>query len=412
MLNKIKGHINKKYATISVYVIITAAIICILARATIQIEYIFGAAIGLLKYVGKLLIPVFIGAIIAYIIDPMVVFTEKMYKKIKFLKFRNEKRYRTIAVFTCILVIILVISLLIRAFIFSVTKQFSNIDMDKVVYIITSYINGFSNSLINLQSRLKELNIDSTIIQQYSTRFSDTLTSWLNNFADNLAENTMNISSHISNFIFGLIIGIYFLLDKEDLLRYWNKLLEASFSENSERKIKSYLKDLGQIFSGYIRGTLLDALFMCVAFSLSLTIIGIKFGPLIGIFAGLCHLVPYLGPVVAFAGTIIFGIINAQYSQVITAIIVLFIIQQIDVNIIQPKLIGKRVSLKPIFILIAILIGAEINGIIGMVLAVPVAAVIKLFFKKAIDERLIKKELMNEKYINIDKPEIQQTYKK
>lgn len=393
MINKIKLHINKRYSTICVYVIITAAIICILARATIQIEYIFEAIMGALQYIGKLLIPVFIGAIIAYILDPMVVFVENMLRKVKFIKIKKEKKYRTIAVFTCIIIIILGISLLVRIFVFGVTKQFSDINTDKIISLITSYVNGFSNSLANLQGKLKEFNIDSKMIEQYTTRFSITLTDWLNSFTNNLAENTMNISSHISNFVFGLIIGIYFLLDKEDFLGYGNKFLKAMFSEKAEKNIKSYIKDFGQIFSGYIRGTLLDALFMCVAFSLALSIIGIKFGALIGVLAGLCHLVPYLGPIVAFAGTIIFGLINAQYSQVITAIIVLFVIQQIDVNIVQPKLIGSRVSLKPIFILIAVLIGAEIDGVLGMVLAVPVAAVIKLIIKRILDGRLKKKEL-------------------
>lgn len=402
MVDKIKSLANKKYTTISIYVIIIAVIIFILARATFQIEYIFKAISLGLNYVGKMLTPVLIGIIIAYITNPMVSYIEKMFKKVKLFKLKNEKRYRSIAVFSCMIFILLLIFLLLGTFIFSVTEQFSNINIDKTINIITSYINGFSDSLNNIQGKLRELNIQSKAIDQYATQFSTTLISWLKNFANNLAANTMNISGYISNSIFGLIIGIYLLLDKDDFLQYGNKLSKALLSERAEKKIKGYLKDFDHIFSGYIRGTLLDVLFMCVMLSLSLSIIGIKFGALIGILAGLCNLIPYFGPIVAYAGTIIFGVLNAQYSQVIIAIVVLLIVQQIDGNIIGPKFIGNSVSLKPVFILISVLIGANIGGVLGMILAVPVAAVIKLFLKRNIEERIKKKEtLIKEKNIGV-----------
>lgn len=82
---------------------------------------------------------------------------------------------------------------------------------------------------------------------------------------------------------------------------------------------------------------------------------------LIGILAGMCNLIPYFGPIVAFAGTIVFGVLNGQYTQVGIAIIVLIIVQQIDGNIVGPKLVGNSVSLKPIFILISVIIGAQIG---------------------------------------------------
>lgn len=394
MFDKFKFKINKKYATISLYVIITTLIIFILARATFQIESILKAVTTAFKYIGKMLTPVFVGIIIAYIINPLVELIEILLRKTKFLKFKNEKKYRTIAVFACVLLIILVVFFLIGTFIFSITKQISNMNFDRVIGIITSYINGFSDSLNNIEGKLQSMHLESKALEQYAAQFSTALITWLNNFADNLASNTMNISGYISNFVFGLIIAVYLLLDKDDFIQYANKFSKAMFSDKTSKIIKSYLHDFDEIFSGFIRGTLLDVLFMCVALSVSLGIIGIKFGVLIGFLASLCHLIPYFGPIVAFAGTIIFGLLNAQYSQVVIAIIVLFIILQIDANIIQPKLLGSKLSLKPIFILISIIIGADIAGVLGMVLAVPVAALIKLFLKRIIDERIREKELI------------------
>jgi len=394
MIDKIKFKINKKYATISLYVLITTLIIFILARATFEIEGILKAVTIALKYIGKMLTPVFVGIIIAYIINPLIELIESLLRKTKFLKFKVEKNYRIIAVFACMILIILVVFFLIGSFIFSITKQISNMNFDKVIGVITSYINGFSDSLNNIEVKLRSMHIESKALEQYVAQFSSTLISWINNFTDNLAANTLNISGYISNFVFGLIIAVYLLLDKDDFIQYANKFSKAMFSDKNSKIIKSYLHDFDEIFSGYIRGTLLDVLFMCVALSVSLGIIGIKSGVLIGFLASLCHLVPYFGPIVAFAGTIIFGLLNAQYSQVVIAIIVLFIILQIDSNIIQPKLLGSNLSLKPIFILISIIIGAYIAGFLGMVLAVPVAALIKLFLKRIIEERIKEKELI------------------
>lgn len=393
MFNKIKPQLNRKYATISVYVIVTALIILILARATFQIEDIFEGVASAVRYILRLLTPVFVGIMIAYIVNPMVVFIEKMLRKIKFFKLKNDKKYRTIAVFSSVIIIILIISLLIGAFIFSLTKQFSNINIDKITNVITSYINNFSDSLKNIEYKLKNLHIESKAIEQYASKFSAVLTDWLKGFADNLVANTMNISGYISNTVLGLIIAIYLLLDKDEFVIYWDKFSEAIFSEKTEEKIRGYFQDINHIFSGYIRGTILDSLIMCVLLSLSLSIIGIKFGILIGILAGLCNLVPYFGPIVAFCGTIIFGVLNGQYTQVFIAIIVLTIVQQIDGNIIEPKLLGNSVSLKPIFILISIIIGASIGGTLGMILAVPVTAIIKLIFKRSIEDRLRKKAM-------------------
>lgn len=394
--DKIKFEVNKKYATISVYVIITAAIIFALARAAFEAENIVRTLALGLHYIFKLLTPVFVGCIIAYVINPMVGFIERMLKKIKLLKFKNKKKYRVIAVLSSVIIITIGIFLLVGTFIFSITKQFSNINVDKIISVITGYINSFSDSLKDIEKGLNTLNIESKGIEQYITQFSNALANWLKNFANNIVANTMNISGYISNFVLGLIISIYLLIDKDDFIGYGKKFLKAMFSDKTEKKIKGYIKDLNYIFSGYIRGTMLDALFMCVALSLTLSIVGIKFGVLIGILAGLCNLIPYFGPIVAFSGTIIFGMLNGQYSQVIIAIIILIILQQIDGNIIGPKLVGSSVSLKPIFILIALIIGASIGGVIGMVLAVPVAATIKLFLKRAIEGRLKKKELLKD----------------
>ena len=123
-------------------------------------------------------------------------------------------------------------------------------------------------------------------------------------------------------------------------------------------------------------------------YNLSLAASSQPFTIIIGIFAGICNLVPYFGPIVAYVGTISFGLLYGQNTKVIIAVIALIIVQQIDGSIIGPKLLGDNVSLKPVFILVSVIIGSSLFGIVGMILAVPVAAMIKLMVKKFIDNRL------------------------
>lgn len=400
MIERLKAQFNKKYTTISVYVIFTVLIIFALAYTATQIDGIFRVIGGSLSYITKLLTPVFIGIVIAYILDPLVAVFEKLYKRVKFLKLQKIEKYRSLSVFSCIIVILFVIFLLVGIFIFSITKQISGINMEDFIKVTTNYINSFSESLKGIEGNLAAFNIESNALEQYIVQLSTILMTTLSNFANNLTTNALNISGYVSNFIFGLIIAIYLLLDKKEFLKYGDIFSRALFSDKVQKKIKSYWHDFDNIFSGYIRGQLLDALFMSVVLSLSLSIIGIKFGALIGVLAGLCNLIPYFGPIVAFAGTVFFGVLNAQYSRVIIAIVALLIVQQIDGTIIGPKLLGNSVSLKPVFILIAVIVGAGIGGVAGMVLAVPVAALIKLFIKRFIEERLKEKELQKDNSID------------
>lgn len=393
MIEKLRLQFNKKYTTISLYVIFTVLIIFLLAYTATRIEDIFRYISGMLSYISHLLTPVIVGIVMAYILDPLVDMFEKLYKKVRILKFKNEKKYRSLSVFSCILLILVLLLLLMGIFIFSITKQISSIRIDEFVTIVTNYINSFSDSLKGIENKLAYYHIESGALQQYITQFPAMVLEKISNFVNGLTKDALNITSSLSNLVFGLIVAIYLLLEKEVFLGYVDMISRALFSEKMRSKFKSYWLDFDNIFSGYIRGQLLDALFMSVVLSISLSVIGIKFGTLIGIMAGLCNLIPYFGPIVAFAGTIFFGVLNGQFSKVLIAIVVLIIIQQIDGNVIGPRLMSSGVALKPVFVLIAVIIGSQIGGVYGMVLAVPVAALIKLFVKRYVEERLKKNRL-------------------
>lgn len=393
MINNIKTRVNKKYATIAIYVIGTAAIIFALALALTKIAEIYSFVIGIISATFQMLLPVIIAVAVAYVIDPLVCWIEEKYKKIKFIKLKNKKIYRTLAVFSAILLIIFTIAFLVFLFIFSITKQIAAIGFDDGIKVITNYINNFSASLLGIENKLSALNIDSSKISEYISQITTAFTNGLQNIINNLLISTVNITSTLVNTIFGIIISIYLLIDKDYFIMQRNRFARTFFKAKNRKKFKELWTDFDYIFAGFVRGQLLDVLFMCVSISLMLSIVGIKFGVLIGIIAGLFNLIPYFGSIVAYIGTISFGLLNGQTKEVIIAVIILVIIQQIDAVIVGPKLLGHSVSLKPVFVMIAVIIGGSIGGMFGMIISIPVAAFLKLVLSRYMDNKLKEKEV-------------------
>jgi predicted PurR-regulated permease PerM len=223
------------------------------------------------------------------------------------------------------------------------------------------------------------------------------------NALKSLAENTVNaitnISGYLTTIIFGFIIGFYFIIDGKMFTSYIKKTFHALFSMNTNKKISVILNDLDYAFSGYVRGQLTDAFVMMILISLVLSIIGVKFAVVIGIFAGIGNLIPYFGPIVAYISTAIVCVINGEMQKLVISIIALVVVQFIDGNFIGPKLLSKSIKIHPLIIIVSLIFGSAIGGLMGMLLAVPVGAYIKLVFVKFVDNRANKKRDI-EKLIN------------
>lgn len=182
------------------------------------------------------------------------------------------------------------------------------------------------------------------------------------------------------------------MIDGRMFTNFFVKVCRALFSDRMNKRIFSTAHDLDEVFSGYIRGQLTDAFVMMILISFTLSVIGVKFAILIGVFAGIGNLIPYFGPIVAYIGTTIVCLINNDFKILIVALIALFIIQAIDGNYIGPKLLSNAIQVHPLIVMVSIIIGGSVGGFMGMLLAVPVGAFCKLIFVRFINHRLKHKE--------------------
>lgn len=384
-----RDRINKKYTQISLYVIITVVIIYALSLVVKNAPQILREGMHWLGWFFKVIKPVILGFVFAYLMDPAVVFFEKRYQKLKTKKvFRRIVLPRTWGVVTAVLLLFIAFLGLVSLLVFTVTDQIRLANLDDIIALGQSFFDSLTDFYNSVLKKLGEWKIQSKELEQYVTNASAYIVTGLMNFARASFGSVSNLSDAITTLIFSFIIGIYFLIDGRMFLTYIRKINKALFPERVDQKMRSIVGDLDNVFSGYIRGQLIDAFVMMVLISLVLSITGVKFAILIGIFAGIGNLIPYFGPIVAYVSTSAICLIGGEFNTWIISMIALFLIQFIDGNVIGPKLLSNAIQIHPLIIIVSIIFGSALGGFLGMLLAVPIGAYIKLVFTRFIDHRL------------------------
>lgn len=387
---KWNGRLNKKYTQISAYVIATAVIIYILALMAKNAPTIIASVLDKVGWLMKVIKPIIIGFVIAYLFEPVVEFFQKRIEKRKF--YRNKARKaRFLAVLITVVLVIIALGAVISVLVYSITNQIRLANIDDIIYLIKTYTGYFADFVNSLSVQLKELNFETQEFQSLIANVTGKLTNWVTNTLNSTAGSIGSITGIFTTLAFSIIIGIWFMIDGAMMTSYLNKVMYGIFDSKANRRVHNFLHDADEVFSGYIRGQLMDAFVMMCMISISLSLVGVKFSVVIGVIAGLGNLVPYLGPFVAYAGTGLVCLINGDLRTLIIAVIVLCIIQAIDGNLIGPKLLSKSIEVHPLLVIISLIFGSAIGGFLGMLLAVPVGALLKLLFVRYIDMRVDKR---------------------
>ena len=382
-MNFFKDKINKKYFEISMYVIFTCIVIFLLSRFTDQLPAIAKTTGSALKWVGAILKPVIIGFIIAYLLFPMLEKLESLLRKIKPLKKKKSVRGLAVALQWIIILVglFIVVSLLVSV----ITKQARAANSEDIIEGIKTYANSINELYRELIDRLDKLNINSAEIKSSVDTFTNNLGKYMLNLSSQLGNLAGNLKDGLATALFALIFSIYFLLDMPKLKKYWGRVLGIILPEKVKTTLDTLIKDADKVFSGYIRGQAIDAFMVGVVVSVVFSIIGIQYAIVIGLLIGLGNLIPYMGPIVGYSSIVIVGIATSDYKSMIIAAIALLIIQAIDGNLIYPKLLSTSVNIHPMIVIISLTVGASIGGLVGMIVAVPTGALVKVWFERLIN---------------------------
>ena len=392
-MNFFKIKINKKYFEISMYVIFTCIVIFLLSRFTDQLPAIAKTTGSALKWVGAILKPVIIGVIIAYLLFPMLEKLESLLQKIKPLKKKKSVRGLAVALQGVIILVglFIIVSLLVSV----ITKQARAANSEDIIEGIKTYANSINELYRELIDRLDKLNINSAEIKSSVDTFTNNLGKYMLNLSSQLGNLANNLKDGLATAFFALIFSIYFLLDMPKLKKYWGRVLGIILPEKVKTTLDTLIKDADKVFSGYIRGQAIDAFMVGVVVSVVFSIIGIQYAIVIGLLIGLGNLIPYMGPIVGYSSIVIVGIATSDYKSMVIAAIALLIIQAIDGNLIYPKLLSTSVNIHPMIVIISLTVGASIGGLVGMIVAVPTGALVKVWFERLIniaEKRNVNKE--------------------
>ena len=355
------------------------------ALCSAVILYLILSHLGVVwKWLGALysvISPVFIGLVIAYVLDPLVKFFEKsIFKKVR--KHTTRKAAAVACTFiiliTCIVVLLVA---LIPQLISSVKLFIGNLG---------EYSSQFSEMLEELQDFAAKHDVD---ISQYITMGNDlmgTIADQLPQSVNTVLNTTISYGVELFNGVISCIIAIYLLMDKDRLLKEANRLYRAITSERSYRKSNNFLWRCNSIMIRYIVCDLLDGLLIGVINAVFMLIVGLPYVPLISVVVGVTNLAPTFGPIVGCViGAAILVLINPWYSLIF--ILFTIALQTTDGYVIKPKLFGGTLGVPSIWILISIIVFGRMLGVVGILLAIPFAAIIDFIYREEVLVKLEKR---------------------
>ena len=287
-----------------------------------------------IKNLLNILAPFALGILIAYILYIPCMKIEFLYKKIKKVKIINKKA-RPLSIFTVYVIAFILIVILI------------NFIVPPIIQSIIDLTNNLQYYYETTISKINELPEDSFWKTEVITR----------------------IMQEIQN------IDIKQIINVEQLAQYAQGAISLAGNKSNE------------IFFRFVASQFLDAIVVGVLTSIAMSILGVKYAVLLGFMIGLFNLIPYIGAIIAVVIAGIITLLTGGISQAIWMLVIVTILQQIDANIINPKIVGNSLKINPILVILAVTVGGAYFGIIGMFLAVPIIAVIKVLIEDFIEYR-------------------------
>lgn len=346
----VEGDKKFKISKKQIYYFITAIIVVFLLYQV----YI------MMKGLMSLVTSIFLSIVFAYIFNPLVNLMEK--KGIKRL-------WAVLLVYLIIIGIVFVLS-------FSLIPKIVN-EFRKLAELLPSYFNElydyFNELYINYTENIENLPPEFNAVKDAITNNLSNIQNAIVTALGNFTNATLGIFSKIFTLILIPILTFYFIKDKE----YFKKKIVLTIPKSYRNDVLRVAREVDLVLSKFIRGQLIIAAFVGIATAVGLLLLGIDFALIIGIIAGIANIIPYFGPIIGIVPAVIFALLDKPI-KVVWVIILFTLIQQFESNILSPKIVGESVGLHPVIVIIALLVGGSYFGILGMLLAVPIAAVLKI----------------------------------
>ncbi len=353
---------------------------------------------GAVSQVISISMPIIDGLVLAYLLTPLVNYFERKLINPILRHFNWKLRATRIRAISVVLTYILAV-VVVYGFMILVIPQVTNSIMT-IVYQFPAYV----DTLIYWVSKLLEDNpaianyiID--ILSGYSTDIegfiNTTVLPQLNNLLKTLTTSVFSVLNVLWDFIIGIIISVYVLFGKEKFAAQFKKIAYSLFHVETANRLIHNLRFSNKTFGGFFVGKILDSAIIGVICFICTSFMGTPFYVLVSVIVSVTNIIPFFGPFIgAIPCTIL--ILLAEPIQALYFVIFVFILQQVDGNIIGPKILGNSTGLSSFWVIFSITLFGGLFGLLGMIIGVPVFAVLFAFMKSSAETRLAQKGLPTE----------------
>ena len=329
---------------------------------------VFAAILNVISVIS----PFIGGIVIAFILYKPAYALEKLCLKSNKSFLKNNAR--GISVLACYLALILLLAVILYLFL----PRFFNSVME-LVQDLPSYFNSavaYISGLIGPDGKIFGIDVSGILS---SINVNDILSFFDLNAVGKYAGEILGATGAIVDVFMAFVVSVYVLLGRNHLIKVFKKLLSLVIPRERISKFKGLSVRISEIFYNYIYSQLIDCAIVCVLLTIVFYIIGLPYALLLGILMGLCNIIPYFGSIIGGIGVVLITLISSgDILKAVIALALIIVVQQVDANLIQPRIVAESVGLRPLYVLLAIMIGSGLFGFVGIIIGVPVMAVIRM----------------------------------
>ena len=382
-----KVNLNSKYNTISVYTLIVICCSIIFYFVASQIGSFsekIGIAIGIMY-------PFIIGFAIAYLLNFILDFYEiRVLGKAKWFSKLRKVQKRSIGLLLTYLTAI------------GIGYLFIHFIVPQLIDSIMGFVNDVPQYVDNVTRLFNDLMNETNVSPEYAALIQEQMDKYIQfimDFAKEIIPIVGNmlkvIASSVWNIVLGIIISVYLLIDKENFFAINRKITCALFSTKTANRIFELTYRSNETFGKFLSGKIIDSAIIGVLSFVVFSIFKMPYTLLISVIIGVTNIIPFFGPFIGAIPSFII-ILFVSPTKALVFLLLVFIIQQIDGNIIGPKILGDSIGISAFWILFAILVAGKFLGIVGMIIGVPLFAIVYSIIKEEVEYKLKIKELPTE----------------
>jgi predicted PurR-regulated permease PerM len=366
------------------YMWIVAFVFCI---AVIAVYKTFDNLSHILNGIGVVLSafkPFIIGFVIAYLLNIPATRIQLLLCKAKnnYLKTHS----RGISILTVYLIAVIIFVLILGALIPALYKNIVDLYNN-----LPSYISTIENTLNNFEIVQKFNILGDKGIDLYAIATGMFNSVDMAQFSK-YAQGVFNMTSGVLNMFISIVASVYMLLDKKKLTKGLLRIMSLFLKKTTVYSITVHARRINHIFTNYIYSRLICSAIMAIACAVVLTLLRVKYALILGLFVGVMDMIPYFGSIISSVISVLITFITGGLWKAIWSAVVLLVLQQLDGNLLGPKIMGDSLKISPLAIVLAVSVGGTLFGFLGMLLSVPVVAIIRAIVMEYIDEYEVKKK--------------------